>query len=301
MSLSAEVDVALYRRLAAAQGKRLIETSSSVWIETRKYYFESLPGHRKIQLEPGEARRLFLGGAGIVRYTCEIAEGSPAYEIVCEDKNYGFDSLASDARRRVRRGLANCSTGPLAFDVLAREGCEINRSVLERQGRNTRSFFTDEAQWRSYVGFMSTLPNVRALGTHVDGKLCAFVLAGVVDGYCYLLHTHSHTDFLKYSPMNALIFTVTREMLAVPGVHCVSQGLESLVARPDLEHFKLAMGYRRHPIGRKILVHPMWRPLFFRPILRLIEPFAGRRASQKVRELISISDSLEGRPEGCAS
>ena len=61
------------------------------------------------------------------------------------------------------------------------------------------------------------------------------------------------------------------------------------------------MGYRKRPIGRKILVNPMWRPLLFRPILRLIEPLAGQGTSQKVRDLISISKALEGRRESSIS
>jgi len=301
MSLGAEVNVALYRGLAAAQDKRLLETPSSLWIESRKYFFESVPGHRKIRLEPGEARHLFLHGAGIVRYACEESDGSPTYEIVCDDKNYGFDSLTPPARRRARRGLNDCAIDSIEFDVLAREGCEINQSVFDRQNRERGSFLTDEGRWRDYVGFCRTIPNIRAFGAMIGGKLCAFAVAGIIDGYCYLLHTHGHSDYLWHGPMNALILTVTREMLANPDVECVSWGVESLLPRPELERFKMSMGYRRRPTGRRILINPMWRPLFYRPLLRLIEPFAGGSAAQRVRDLISLSRTLEDRRTSCVS
>jgi len=278
----------VYRRFAAAQGVRLHETESSLWFEKRRFFLDSVPPHRRIRLRPGEAQGLFRRGAAVVRYTCEEAQGSPSFEFICDDKNFGFDSLASEARRRVRRGLANCDIRSVDFALLAREACAINRSVLARHNRAT-AFLRDEAQWKSYMALCEQLSNVGAYGAFVDGRLCAFAVTILIEDYCYLFHTHAHSDYLKYSPMNALCFTITKEMLARPDVACVSQGLESFVRRPGLESFKMGMGYRKRPIGRNILVNPLLRPLLSRPALWVAESFFKRVRPSLVEHLSLLS------------
>ena len=259
-------DPALYRFLADAQGGRFFQTGSALWFETRRFVFDSAPAHRLVVLDRGEANHLFRSGAAIIRYTCGSAEGSPSFEFICDDRDYGFHSLAADARRRVRRGLDSCAVKPIGMDLLASSGAAINRSVLERQGRGKGSFLVEDAQWKKYLNLCGTFSNVEAFGAFVEGRLCAFALAALLDDYCYLYHTHGHSDYLKQSPMNALVFTITREMLKRPEVVCVSQGVEPFLARPELEHFKLAMGYRKRPIRRQMLVNPVLQPFLSRPV-----------------------------------
>jgi len=253
------------RQLVEAQGAPSLESGSCLWVEKRKFFFESVPPHRPIHLRTRDAARLFVHGAAAIRYTCEESEGTSSWEYICDTPNYDFASLAEDARRRVRRGLESCEVERIDCDLLAREGREINRSVLEKHGRDMQSFLTDEARWKKYMAVCAHLPFVEAYGVFVKRRFCAFSLAAHVDDYAYLLHTHAHTEYLKYSPMNALFFTVTKALLETPGVRIVSQGLESFAERPDLERFKLAMGFRKRALGRRVIVHPFARPIFSKP------------------------------------
>src|SRR5262249_8301646 len=66
---------------------------------------------------------------------------------------------------------------------------------------------------------------------------------------------------LQFRPVNALIFWVTQRLLQTTGVRRVSYGLESLAPHPALEEFKAGMGFRAEPIGRKILLNPLAKPL----------------------------------------
>src|ERR1700722_956424 len=109
------------RRLVAAQGASSFESDSCLWVEKRKFFLESLPPHRPVHLPPRDAARLFLRGAGAIRYTCEQSEGSPSWEYICDAPNYDFASLAEDARRRVRRGLEACEVAQIDCAQLARE------------------------------------------------------------------------------------------------------------------------------------------------------------------------------------
>lgn len=289
------MDVRGIHRLAAAQGARIVEGDSCLWVEKRAFFFESVPPHLAVHLEFKEAARLFLRGAAAIRYTCPEEKGVPTFEYICDNRNYDLDSLAADARRRVRRGLDSCAVEQVDFDRLAREGCAINRSVLSRQGRSMHSFLADESMWKGYMAVCESLPFVEAYGALVKGNLCAFTLAVRVDDYSYLLHTHSHSDYLKFSPMNALFFTVTKTMLGRTGVSCVSQGLESFASRPDLERFKLAMGYRKRAISRKVVVHPLARPIFSRPGAWLAQKVLKRVKPDLVGDFSVFARALQVR------
>jgi hypothetical protein len=289
------MDVQGIHRLAAAQGSRVFEGDSCLWVEKRKFFLESVPPHLPVHLEFREAARLFLRGAAAIRYTCSEKEGTPTFEYICDDRNYGLDSLAADARRRVRRGIDSCAVEQLDFDRLAQEGCAINRSVLSRQGRSVHSFLTDESMWKSYMAVCQSLPFVEAYGALAKGKLCAFTLTVLVDEYAYLLHTHSHSDYLKFSPMNALFFMVTKTMLGRPSVNCVSQGLESFALRPDLERFKLAMGYRKRELTRRVVVNPLARPIFSRSGAWLMEKLLKRIKPGLMEDFSVFARALRSR------
>ena len=252
-------------RFAGAQGMNAVQGESCLWVEKRKFFFESVPGHRRIRLAPGEAKWLFRRGALILRYTCDEDEGSPSFEYVCSDKNFSLATLAPDARRRVRRGLEACEIRPVNFGVLASEGCAINRSVYGRQERVLESALTDERRWARYMTVCSELSGLDAHGAFVDGRLIGFSITAYVDEYCYLFHTHAYSDYMKLSPIYALTFSVMQKAFARPGIRNVSQGLESFLDLPEVERFKLAMGFRKKALGRRIEISPLVRPIFSPP------------------------------------
>ena len=128
-----------------------------------------------------------------------------------------------------------------------------------------KNFLTDDVLWRQYLDVCETLPFIEAYGAFIDGKLCAFSLVLLIDGYCYTYHPFASAESLKHYAMSVLIYSIVRKMLDRPDIHCVSYGLESFAPHPTLERFKLAMGCRKRPIGRRVLVNPLARPIFSSP------------------------------------
>ncbi len=272
---------------------RIIEGESCLWVEKRKFFLESLPQHRRVQLQPGEAWRLFRRGAGVIRYTCDERKGSSSFEYVWDDKNYGLESLAKDAKRNVRKNLESCVVRHIDYKLLSEEGCSINRSVLERQGRRTsQSFLTDSTLWKRYIQVCESLPFIEAFGAFVDDRLCAYSLTLRMDDYCYTYHPFALTKYLKHYPMNVLIYSLVKEMLGRPDVSCVSYGLASFASRPTLERFKLAMGCRKRPIGRRVLIHPLARPLFSGPGAWITERVLQRLKPGLLEDFATFSHSL---------
>ena len=255
------MDAKNYARFLTSQGMRSVKVGDHLWIEKQRFCLESIPPHRRLHVDAVEARSLFLRGYLVLRYTCEETEGVRSTEYVCDDPNYALESLEPKARNKVRQGLKNCVVQPLNFDLLKREGCSINRSVFQRQNRNGPAFLREQTRWEEYVSACEKTPDLEAYGAFVGDRLCAYTLIVRVDDYAYTYHPFAETSALPYRPMNALIFVVTQRLLQDPRVRRVSYGLESLNAQPALEEFKSGMGFKGVPIGRRILLSPLARPL----------------------------------------
>lgn len=267
-----------YHDFVAAQGLRIVEDESCYWVEKRKHFWESAPSHRRVRLSSAIAKKLFALGAFAIRYTCSDEEGRPTFEYIWDDKQYGLESLHKDAKRNVRKNMDVCIFRPINFDLLIQKGCAINRDVYSRQNREP-DFQTDQGRWKAYLETCARLRFMEAYGVFYNDKLCAYSLALFVDDYCYTFHPYAHSDYLKFYPMNVLIFSLVRHILQRPGVSCVSYGVESYTPRPTLERFKIAMGCHKRVLGRQIVVHPLLRPVFTTPgvwltqkILRHLRP-----------------------------
>jgi hypothetical protein len=282
-------------RFATAQGMRILEGESCLWVEKRKFFLESTPPHRRVHLRSGEAARLFLRGVAAVRFTCDETEGSPSFEYVWDDKKYDLDSLAKDAKRNVRLNLESCAVRRIEFGYLAQKGCAINRSVLARQGRSTDSFLTNEESWKGYMSVCETLSFLEAYGAFVEDQLCAFIVTLRLDDVCYTYHPHALAEYRTHYPMNVLLYSVVKTMLARPGISCVSYGLESFAARPTLERFKLAMGCRKRPIGRRLMIHPLARPLFSQRGARIAQHVLRRVKPGLVDDFCTFTQAVQNQ------
>jgi hypothetical protein len=253
-----------YYRFVAAQGLRVVEDESCYWVEKRKHFWESAPSHRRVRLSAAISKKLFALGAFAIRYTCPDGEGTPTCEYIWDNKEYGLDSLHKDAKRNVRKNMAVCQFKPIDFEFLKRYGYAINQNVYSRQNREG-DFQTDQKQWKIYLETCAGLPFVEAYGIFIGDELCAYSMALFVDDYCYTFHPYAHSDYLKFYPMNVLIFSLVQHILQRPDVSCVCYGVESYTPRPTLERFKIAMGCRKRALRRQIVVHPLLRPTLSNP------------------------------------
>jgi hypothetical protein len=290
-----------YFRFVSAQGLRIVEDKTCLWVEKRSRFWESAPSHRRVVLSHAVSRKLFALGALAIRYTCPDDRGTETCEYIWDDKNYGPQSLHKNSRYSVRKNLDLCIFRPIDFDLLIREGCTINQNVYERQDRKS-DFQTDPLQWKRYMETCAGLPFVEAYGVFIQDRLCAYSLALFVDDYCYTFHPYAHSNYLKFYPMNVLIFSLVQRILQRPGVRCISYGVESYTSRPTLERFKIAMGCRKSSLRRQIVVHPLFRPAFTNSgawlterALKLFMPSLAEDFSifSRVVRGISASENLE--------
>jgi hypothetical protein len=269
------MNVEAYAQFLAAQGMATVRAGGHLWVEKQSFCLESVPPHTRIHLNPADAWSLFLRGHLVLRYTCDESEGAPSKEYVCEDREYTLDSLDAKARNKVRQGLKNCVVRQIEFSELRRNGCAINQSVFQRQGRAGPEHLRDPRRWERYLLNCGKTPDVEAFGAFVGTELCAYTLIVRLDDYAYTYHPFASTTYLQFRPMNALIFSVTQRLMQTPGVRRVSYGLEALTAHPALEEFKAGMGFQGLPIGRRILLNPLARPLVSRQTVSFMKRVEG--------------------------
>jgi len=281
-----------YARFLEAQGLPVFEAEGSLWVEKRRFFFENIPPHRKLHLSPAAVGRLLLKGCAVVRYACAEPEGAPSFEYVCTDKDFGLQTLAPDARRRVRRGMETCEVRRVEFDLLARHGYAINRSTLLRQGRPGAAQVTEEARWRSYMQACASIPSLEAYGAFLEGRFIGFSISVILENYSYLHHTQAYTEELKHSPLNVLTYLVTKAMLERPQIEQVSQGLEPFLPLPSVERFKLAMGFRKRPLARRVVVNPIARPALSAAGVWLARKALGKRAPGLAEDFATFARSV---------
>ncbi len=253
----------------AAIGHRVVRTESAYWYDASRGFFLSLPSHRLLEPTADELRavmrrRLCLG----VRFPAPLnGPGKRSYQIVCDRRDYGIDTLGANSRSKVRRGLKRCEVAPVSFAEIARQGRAANQDTLARQGRAAQ--LTD-ANWDRYWSAAATTPGMAGWGAFVRDELAAFLVTVELDDCVEFLLARSRSDCLDSYPNNALIFQVAEEMLVKRSVRQITFGLESLEPVGPLDQFKFSMGFRAEPLCQRVVFHPLVRAVLHSSAVRSI-------------------------------
>ena len=265
----AKVNAAAYADFLRALGHRVVQTRSSYWYNTSRFFLLSAPSHRLYDPSEDELRALFrrLPCAG-VRFAAPLeTSGKPSYQIVCDSADYDIEALSANVRSKVRRGLRRCEVAPVSFPVIATAGWQAHQDTLARQGRD--GGLTGES-WERFWTAAAATAGFEGWGAWCEGELAAFLVTVAFEDSVEFLLARSCTDRLGAYPNNALLFYVTREMLARRKVREITFGLESLEPVGPLDQFKFAMGFRPRPIRQRIVFHPLVRILLRRGAVRAV-------------------------------
>ncbi|MGH7788200.1 MAG: hypothetical protein ACRERC_15115 [Candidatus Binatia bacterium] len=276
---SATVDPAPFAAFLGATGHRVLHGAGAHWYDASRGCFQSMPSHRLLQPAPDEIRALMRHRPCVaLRFSAPLdGPGKLSYQIVCDTRDYGLESLGANSRSKVRRGLKRCEVGPVSFATIAAQGHAADRDTLARQGRGVR---LAGPAWDRYWAAAATTPGMEGWGAFVGGELAAFLVTVTLDDCVELLLARSRSDQLDAYPNNALVFTVTQEMLARRGLREATFGLESLEPVGPLDQFKYGMGYRAAPLRQRVLFHPAAGVLLrAAPLRALLARWAAVRGS----------------------
>jgi len=178
-------------------------------------------------------------------------------------KPYNLLSLHKKARNQTRRGLENCKVTKIGWDLLTKEGMKINKSSLSRQKRKgfPNPIFTNEKFWAHDCKCCEKFVDIEAWGAFADNNLAAYCTIQIYnDKRARIRSAMSDTHYLNFYPNNALIFTVTENMLSKPNIEFVTYGGQS--SDSALEHFKENMGFSKREAYKYLFFSPshlIWR------------------------------------------
>lgn len=180
-------------------------------------------------------------------------------------KPYNLLRLNKKARNQTRRGLENCKVAKIDWDLMIKEGMRVNKSSLSRQKRNAfpNPIYTNENFWVHDCRCSEEFDDIEAWGAFVDNNLAAYCTIQIYDDRgARIRSAMSDTHYLNFYPNNALIFSVTENMLSRPNIEFVTYGGGS--SDPALEHFKKNMGFCKREVCTYLFFSPfylMWRSL----------------------------------------
>lgn len=266
-----------YAGFLQALGHRVVQTPSAHWYDASRWVALSAPPNRAYAPAPDEIRAVMRGLSCVgVRYATALpGPGKPSYQIVCDTAGYGLETLSANARSKVRRGLKRCRVEPVASSVVATAGKQAHADTVGRQGREG---VLDGPRWDRFWKAVGSTPGFEVWGAWCGDDLAAFLVSVTFADCVEFLLARSRSDHLGAYPNNALLFSVTEEMLSRRGVGRITFGLESLEEVGPLDQFKFGMGFRAEPLCQRVVLHPVVRAVLRpAPMRSAVRRWAERR------------------------
>jgi hypothetical protein len=287
--MNTETFAEFYRRC----GYATFRSTTTCWYKAHPLFLMSLPYHSELSLAPGEMDEVFDANRSVLgaRYFGRPSgPGRASFLIVCRDKEYDLPTLGHKARNQTRYGLCHCEVRPVNWQEAARAH-DLQRETCIRQGRKPE--FTTR-QWCRLCEAAASVPGFEAWGAFAKGGLAALALVSQCDEHASILYQYSRTALLSERPNNALVFMMTRELLARPGIEVVCYGPEPLEDLGNLNRFKFEMGYSPQPIRQLGIISPYWRGVASPIVHRCIVKIAGwTRPGSSFRKAAGISNLVQ--------
>jgi hypothetical protein len=263
------MNIGSFCELLERWGQRTIRGQSTYWTERSRGFFLNIPPYGVIELDEDETARL-LSQPGVLglKYSAEPqGDGQPGAIYLLSDESYDLTKLHRKARHSVRRGLETCRVEQIRFDELEAKGMRANLDTLSRQKRDDPTF-SHPKRWANFCHAAGAIEGAGAWAAFVNDELAAYAVTFIVDDYCNILHEMSRTDMMGSHANPALIYTIHREMLALPGINHVSGGPTPILDLPRLDRYKARLGYEKRPVHFKVRLRPWLSRLLLNPATR---------------------------------
>lgn len=281
-----------------ARGARFFIVRGCFWMSRGLRFFSPWPASKPIVLSLDDLQFMWGQKALFLHYvSAEDKPFFPGYDLVVDEKNYGFGNIMSSKRRHnIRWALKHCSVQRVSFDLLVQDGGVLIEDTHLRQNRVfSRSVLE---MWKNYFRLAESNPLFEAWASFVCDQLAAVCVVVTVGAGAYIEMTFSRTELLKYHPVDALAFVATRQAILKDGVTHVSYGKRPITGETDgLLSFKESMGFKKIPLKERIEIHPALKPALWGPqssAARFIAKICSNR-SMYARIITGVLDTYRGQ------
>ncbi|MFN8643957.1 MAG: hypothetical protein U0802_20740 [Candidatus Binatia bacterium] len=255
--------------------------AGAYWYDAGHGFLLAVPSHHVLVPDPASLRTLLWHSRCVgARFSAPLdGPGKLSYQIVCDDREYALEKLSANTRSKVRRGLRRCTVRRVAMADVAAHGRVADRDTLLRQGRSWR--WSEEPAWTQYWQAAATTPGIEAWGAFVDDTLAAFLVTVRFEDCVEFLLARSRSDARDAYPNNALIYTVTQELLVQRGVRRITF---ARVARggAGARRVQVRDGILADPLRQRVVFHPIAGAVLRRCVVRsaIHQLAAGRRGAR---------------------
>jgi len=263
-------------RFYADAGFKTHRSSNGCWYEAGPRFLLAVPTDIALDIDKGEARDILraTGALGIRHVTSRPNAGRTSWQMSATGADYSMDAFSGNTRSKIRRGLKSHEIRLIRGEELARVGERAFLDTVERQGRAGRYGLE---RWHRLLAAADRAPGIEIWSAWHEGALSAYLLIMVFEDSCELYEARSSNEGLKHYPNNALIYTVTEDLLVHRKLREVTFGIEGLEELDTLDQFKLAMGFVRKPIRQTVIFHPALRAaLALKPVRDAVGAMASR-------------------------
>jgi len=270
------------------RGKRVFEAGGVRWGHYKGPFYFSLPFHLQLNPEPEEIdsilRRHRIAG---VWFPSVNHAGLELGKYVCRPQGYDLQAIDRRKRRQVQQGLDNCAVRRVDLEELRVEGIQLNRETMTRQHRYDPEF-GDTARWSRLVDAIGQCPETSVTGAYVKGRLSAYMVGCLEDGWLHLLYKMSRIEDMSEFTNAALDYTVLESAGRDPSVRAVGNWFASSMSNPGLDRYKRQMGYSVEPCRMCVHFHPALAPLLANKVtVKVFQSASSLMPSNKPLETIA--------------
>lgn len=276
------MDSQSYADFLRALGHHVVPVGDFSWYDANRFFYLSAPPHRTYAPTAEQLRAALRSFPCLgVRFAAPLeGEGKLSYQIACSERDYSLEKLSGNTRSKVRRGLKRCEVGPVPFSTIASAGRQAHADTVARQGRD--GVLAGE-RWQRFFAACEKTEGIEGWGAWHGETLAAFLVTVTFDDAVEFLLARSCNDTLGAYPNNALIFSVTEEMLVRRRVREITFGLESLEPVAALDQFKFSMGFEAKPLRQRIVFRPgVARLLRQAPVRSLVQRWTAQPGERAV-------------------
>ncbi len=274
----------------ADAGFKVHKSASGWWYEAGPRFLLGVPTHIPLTLDQNEARAIqrASGALGLRYVSSESQRGRESWQVVASGSDYSLEGFSGNTRSKLRRGLKKNEIRRISGEELMKVGEQAFLDTVERQGRADRYGLE---RWHRLLRAADRAPGIEIWSAWHEGTMAAYLLVMVFEDVCELYEARSRNDMLRHYPNNALIYSVTEDMLVNRGKHEVTFGIEGLEELDSLDAFKLAMGFSKKLIRQNVIFHPaIDTALSLGPLRQLVRRLSERDQPGFWRRAKSLMD-----------
>lgn len=269
------------------------------WMRFRRYAHLRYPTNDMAPVTATERREMYRHRRLVLQHHHRVEDSTDANAslFLCEDDGYSLDSLSSNNRSKVRRGLKRLEVRPLEPAEVAATGY---RAYSDTRGRHGMPHMTP-GEFVALWAPRRLSPSHEVWGAMGEDGIAAFGEVHLCGRWASLSATVSADRSLRDYPNHALFFSMLSDLMGRSRIESVSYGLSSLRAETDrdsLHRFKQSVGLIPVPVRREITLHPALRPMVNPASARAAATLEARLPDSRLpRAARAALDMLRGTAE----